>query len=380
MANNSSGFLLETNNFTDVCNTTESREELFYILTNLQLQNGTPFDNMTTSSASIELFDLWVSMALTTIGGIGVIGNLVNLAVLRRRALVSKLNRMERYSSYGLSALAVSDLLMCLLVIPYGVLMDARFVLEEDQWFALYYRVYGVACIKLFTMVSMWLVVSMAIRRYVIAVYPLRVRFMFSKNRTMRSILIAYVVPAALSTPHFLHLKIQHCHLIWDFEVKLLLSWETYIEFYIRWLWPFLAVLLPSMMLLIFNCKLAIDLRMASKYRRKLLKSAAKQKGLLAPRRSGRHHSTNKEMHLTLVTIVVVNLLLVTPIEIIRLMNIHNIWNTNTAHLVTLVGHCLQASGFACNFVLYFLVNPKFRTTLKEMICKPHPFKNAPFV
>ena len=182
-------------------------EELFYILTNLHLKNVTSFTDLIESSLPIELFNLWVSVALNTIGIIGVIRNVANLAVLRRQVLLSKLNRMERYSSYGLSALAVFDLLICLIMILYSLLMDVQFVMGEYQCFALHYRVYGVVRIKLFMMVSMlvWLVVSIAVRRYVIAVCPLRVRFIFSKNRTMRSIAIAYVVPAALSTPHYLY-------------------------------------------------------------------------------------------------------------------------------------------------------------------------------
>ena len=366
MANNRIGFLHKTNNCTNVCNTTGSMEELFYILTNLQLKNVTPFTDLLVSSLPIELLYLCVYVVISTIGIIGVIGNVANLAVLRRHVLVSKLNRMERYSSYGLSALAVFDLLICLIMIPYSLLVDAQFVKEEDQCFALYHRVYGVVRIKLFMVVSILLVVSMAVRRYVIPIYPLRVRFIFNKTRTMRSIAIAYVVPAVLSTPQYLYLKIQHCHLIWDHEVKLLLSWEYYIQFYIRCLWPFLAVFLPSIMLLVSNCKLAIDLRMTSKYCRKLLKSVAKARGLLGPRRSCRYRSPNKDVQLTLVTIVVVNILLVTPIEIICLVQINNVWNINNGHLIALVGHCLQASVFACNVILYFIVNPKFRTTLKK--------------
>ena len=69
-------------------------------------------------------------------------------------ALVSKLNRMERYSSYGLSALAVFDLLICLIMIPYSFLVGAQFVMEEDLCFTLYYWVYGVVRIKLFMMVT----------------------------------------------------------------------------------------------------------------------------------------------------------------------------------------------------------------------------------
>ena len=245
--------------------------------------------------------------------------------------------------------------------------------MEEDQCFALYHRVYGVVRIKL-SMNSQYpilLAVSMAVRRYAIAVYPLRVRFIFNKTRTMRSIPIAYVVPAVLSTTHYLYLKIQHCHLVWNYDVKLLLSWEYYIQFYVRYLWPFLAVFLPSIMLLVSNCKLAIKLRMTSRYRRKLLKSVAKTRGLLGRRRSCRHHSPNKDVQLTLVAILVVNIVLVTPIEILCLIQINNVWNINTGHLIPLVIHCLQASVFACNVILNFIANPKFRSTLKEMICKP---------
>ena len=363
------GFLHEGNLFSNVCSTSQ---DTLNIVTNLFLKNLTLSDSNNAPRKSIEQSDFWVSLALATIGIFGVFGNVMNLAVLTRRRLTSTLDRLERSSNYGLFALAVSDLLICMVVIPHGFLMDTRLLVEEDKWFILYYKVYGVAFINLFMMISMWQVVSMAVHRYMIVVYPLQVRLMLSKKQTFMSIAIVYVFSMILTAPHFLHLKISSCHIYEEalnYEVRLLLSWGHYFQIYIRWIWPVLAVFFPAIILLVCNCRLVNDLHIAFKRQKKMVSHSSNSEGLLTRTRHSQHHSSNVIVTLTLVVVVLVAIFFVAPVEIVRYTNPYKLWGTRTGHHVALIGNLLQTVGFASNFILYFVVNSRFRQTLKDIIC-----------
>ena len=365
----SDGLHDEWNRFSKACS---ASQVTLNIVTNLFLKNLTLSDLNKSPQKSIDQSDFWVSLTLAMIGTFGVFGNVVNLVVLTRRRLTLRLDRLERSSNYALFALAVSDLLISLVVIPHGFLMDTRLLVEEDQWFILYYKVYGVALINLFMMVSMWQVVNMAVHRYMIVVYPLQARIMLSRKESLVSIAIVCLFSMLFTTPHFLHLKIQSCHIYEEalnYEVRLLLSWGHYIQFYIRWIWPVLAVFLPAIILLVCNCRLVMSLHIAFRRQKRTVTATSNSKGLLIQTRQSKHHSSNVIVTLTSVVIVLVAIIFVAPVEIIRYTNPYKLWGIRIGHHVALIGNLLQTVGFASNFILYCVVNSRFRQTLKDILC-----------
>ena len=72
-------------------------------------------------------------------------------------------------------ALAVSDLLFCLAVIPHAWVDKIGFMFES-RGFDLYYTQYGDAIVNSFITSSTWLTVAMATSRYLAVVHPLRAR------------------------------------------------------------------------------------------------------------------------------------------------------------------------------------------------------------
>ena len=137
----------------------------------------------------------------------------MNLAVVSRRRLTSTLDSLERSSNYGLFALAVSDLLICLVAISHrqylhgyqpscGTGPVVYFVLQ-GLWSCSYQFIHDI---------SMWQVVSMTVHRYMIVVYPLQVRLMLISKQTSLSIAIVYTVSVIQSSPHFMFLKIDCCY------------------------------------------------------------------------------------------------------------------------------------------------------------------------
>ena len=313
----------------------------------------------------------WFSTLLAVIAALGVLGNLINLSVLTRRRLYMSLDRLERSSNYGLFALAVSDLIICTVVIPHAFLGDIpgdQKLVRGDQWGLLIYKIYGLGIINMFMMVSMWQIVSMAVHRYIIVVYPLHARLVFGKKSTLWIIGAIYVVSFVITLPHFIHSYVKP--VTYDtvhYEMTPLFSKEidTNVKWYIRWIWPVCAVFLPTTILVICNCRLVKDLHHAFKSRNDLLSTTPPY----VPNNKKRSlHTSSTAVTLTLVIIVLVVVFFIAPAEVVRYINPYTVWGFDGGHKAAKTVNFLQILGFASNFVLYCVINGRFRQTLWNMI------------
>lgn len=119
----------------------------------------------TQDTGSDDTAQTWFQIILVVICVLGVAGNVLNLAVLTRRRLLSGMDRLEKSATYGLIALALSDLLFCLCVLPHSYLTEHVYLSNSAHAYRLYYRTYGIGLINMFLMTSTWLIVCMAINR-----------------------------------------------------------------------------------------------------------------------------------------------------------------------------------------------------------------------
>jgi hypothetical protein len=87
----------------------------------------------------------WYSYGLLVVCVVGVCGNALNLLVLTRRRLQATLSSVERSSNRTLIALALSDLLFCLTVLPAGLYTDEPYTQPAHRTHVLYYKV-GIRC------------------------------------------------------------------------------------------------------------------------------------------------------------------------------------------------------------------------------------------
>jgi hypothetical protein len=127
------------------------------------------------------------------------------------------------------------------------------------------------------------------------------------------------------------------------------------LTFYIKWIWPVFADFIPLLILVFCNTRLACELRQARIFRR-----------------NSCHVRNNQERHdrvtLTLVIIVLMLLVFVSPSEIIRYVNPYGSWGY-VGYIVASVTNVLQALNFAINFVLYCTVNRHFRQAMCDILC-----------
>ena len=347
-------------------------------LTHAQLAMGslavtsvTPTDGSTSSKASLhqEGFQ-WFKIIIPMICSVGIVGNLLNLVVLTRRRMLSSMQRLERCATYGLTSLAMSDMMLCIVVLPH-TFITARASMDNSPRviFSIYYRVYGIALINLFMMVSNWLTVVIAINRFLVVMYPIHARHFLSSCKTLASILTVALLSVTLSSPYFMHLHVAPCATPDGASLQELKSSfpgiQQELRMYIRWIWPILAVFIPLFILALCNACLIRELNRASLYRRNSC-------------RRTKVKDTSHKVTLTLVIIVLMVFLLVSPSEILKYINPYKSWG-RVGHMVASVTNVLQATNFAVNFFLYCVVNPNFRRTISDTFlhCRHGQSKNS---
>ena len=302
----------------------------------------------------------WFRVAIPIICALGIVGNILNLLVLTRRHLLAKMDGIERSANYGLVALACSDLMFCLSVLPHGFVAPETYALHKVRLFDVYFRLYGNAAINLFLVTSTWLIVTLALSRYVVVVYPLQARYKLTVRKTIGAIAASLIGSLACTLPHFLLNIVDTCRAENGFTIYVIRSIKNdmvflRLQFYIRWVWPVLAHFIPFIILLFCNFRLIRELRNAKTRMR-----------TNAPH----HHArvTSHRVTLTLAIIVLMLLLLVSPCEIIRYIDPYASWGP-AGHVIAAIANVLQACNFAFNFVLYCVVNDRFRRATYILIC-----------
>lgn len=296
----------------------------------------------------------WLELAIPIICALGVVGNSLNLLVLTRRRLLCTMDRLEKSATYGLVALAFPDMMFCIAAFPYVFIGQE---LCTEAVYELYYKIYGIGCINLFLMMSTWLVVSMAVNRYIVVVYPFRARQNLGSSRTIAMIALIYVSSVIMTLPFFLHIKVRPCQwyggqLRFEFTSRWTKTITGPMRTYIQWAWPIAAVFIPIVILAFCNTRLIQTLRSAQLSRRDTC-------------RGQNIADKNHKVTLTLVIIVLSLLLLVSPSEILRYFNPYRHWGY-AGQVVASITNIMQTMNFAVNFILYCAVNATFRQTLKS--------------
>ncbi|ELT90835.1 hypothetical protein CAPTEDRAFT_188101 [Capitella teleta] len=294
----------------------------------------------------------WFRIVIPIVCIVGIVGNLLNLFVLTRRRLLSSMQRLERCATYGLTALALSDMLFCLTVLPNTLEFPTSV-------FSLYYRVYGIAFIHLFIMLSNWLTVVIAINRFLVVMYPIHARHFLGSTKTLASIAMVTIFSVVVTLTYFLHTKVSRCldsQGREELEHRIIYpAIDGHVTLYNRWVWPAIGVFIPVLLLAIFNFCLIREIKTAAQYRRSSsCRSQAKD--------------TSHKVTLTLVSIVLMLFLLCVPSEVIKYINPYSAWGP-LGYTVAYVVNALQAANFALNFFLYCVVNPYFRRTIADTFC-----------
>ncbi|KAK6184704.1 hypothetical protein SNE40_007118 [Patella caerulea] len=390
------------------------------------LENETESHSANTSKSPEEQYadmigHICMEIGIPVVCSFGLIGNTLNLLVLTREKQHRTLSKMEFSAHIGLIALAFSDFMFCLLALLFTLLPLKRFYDEQNM--VLYYNWLGNGCITIFIVTSTWLTVVMAGERYMAVCHPFKARNLISLKRTRISVMGIFVVCTLCTLPIFLESKIHQIDCPNGDKFYTIKKRESFTRDVIvarRVVWAILFDFIPCVALIYFNICLIWKIHKAKKLRENMapmrgrestllhqksrngnvkwqikFKKANGNNSLQPPIQSRSHslthdsnnsspkfnrHSSRKRntesalnsVTATLVSVIILFLILVSPSEILKFTLYYTSKSLQKNHrfdIVKYITNFMQALNFSTNFVLYCAINKSFRNSLRSLCC-----------
>ena len=350
----------------------------YCLITNLTAPSAAVFDvnyinNSSQSPAGINLSNLSIpptysqykkievvidAYVIPVICLIGLIGNVLNVIVLSRRRLYLSMEKLESSVHTGLLALAVSDMLFCISVLPEAFKDRRQFSWASiDFW--LLYNTYSAAVINTWLLCSSWITVTLAVCRYFAVCKPLQAQcYRPSMGKLVFAVLIGSIL---LNLPRY-----------WKDSINSVPCIEGGRSYYSKvgplqgtpdliymWIYFVLAIVVPVFVNIYCTANLIVTLQESHKLRLEHSTCAAT---------SSRNIVTN-----ILCTIIIFYVILVIPAEILSFVTyfVKDTYSlTVLMHLGLAVSSCnaLQAINFSFNFLLYCIMNVHFRKVTRDII------------
>jgi len=294
---------------------------------------------------------------------------------------------MQQFARIGLMALAVSDSLFCLCVLPHAFV--ERDPVTTSVNFSLVFSAYGESAINVFAMIGTWLTVAMATGRYAAVCHPFKARAAIGRTVALRMIGVVLATCVVFNVPRFFRNSIESCPLSVGADVNasdVTASDVSGVLVYFRWFGPvhtirsrrlelayvwiyFLVSVMVPLLVLIFT-----GLRLACWLRRGRLDGAAgaEERGAAAAGEFGRFHDIDRSFTVTLVAVALMHIVLVCPAELVNFSRGHLLDPRDDGYhvynLLATVLNTLQAANYSFNFLLYCAINVTFRRRFLELV------------
>ncbi|KAH7638601.1 class a rhodopsin-like protein g-protein coupled receptor gprnna13-like protein [Dermatophagoides farinae] len=355
----------------------------------------------------------WVQRVLVPIIMIiGIIGNSITMIIMTRR-------RMRSSTNWYLAALAIFD--MIYLIFTF-ILSLKHYPNAHSIDYYYYWNLF-----PYFTMItdassntSVWLTVTFTIERYIAVCHPIKGKIICTESRAKRVILCVFIICLSVTLPTPFEWIIverfdnQTQSQSLEAEFSELGNNQTYRNIYYH-MTVFLFVLLPLILLVIFNSFLIRSVHISNRERSRMIMGKEKQtkksnnrkttistSGKLISSSSSSSNtnananmyvpstttsasanatavtssSSRQEIRITIMLIAVVILFIIcqTPTAVILVYTAFNQYDgesNNGCILVALsnIFNLLMSINSAGNFVLYCLLSQKYRRTFVNMFC-----------
>ena len=332
----------------------------------------TQYDTVADNLLYVTIEQILYSKVIPVICCLGIVGNFLNLVILTRKSLKKSMDRMERSSHCGLIALAVSDLLFCISLLPMTFVSFHQFT---DNYISpsLIYRSYHDALINTFITTSTWLTVAMAFSRYLGICHPLKARQVIGMKFAKLSIVCVFVTSILFNLPRYWTFEIMCSETVGEDSLgassttlyfrghgwlkRNRTSYKTFMSAYFIF-----SIMGPLVILSYCNVYLIKALRKSMQMRKECCRSSEIH---------NRSSEAANNVTLTLAVIVVCNIILMTPAEIFNFFDdvvIEKVLMTDLYNMVVAIANCLQAINFAFNFLLYLSISASFRHAAKGIL------------
>ena len=346
---------------------------------NVSNDNLTVLQNTTTTLASDDDFIGFRTMekglyeyCLPTACCFGVIGNILNLAILSRKSLQMRMEKLEQCAHSHLIALAFSDLMYCVTLLPRAYMPTFVQSSYISPW--LLYEVYKGAVFNTFLLISSWLTVAMAVSRYIAICYPVKARQRLGVRTTRMGIACIVIISVIFNVPRYFTKVIysMECqeggYLYFAFCGPLCLNHAR--EQIYLWIYFLVGIVIP--LIVVAYCNIFFIRALSSS------KNLQRQHSNQRYQSSSLSTSSNPSVTLTLTLsiIVVLYILMVTPAEIIQFFKplVRKQFRDKLDvlayySLAAAICNNLQVLNFAVNFLLYCLINVHFRRVITNVLC-----------
>ncbi len=315
--------------------------------------------------------DVIVTRVQPFICACGILGNALILVVWARYRAQLQTDSQETVVHLGLSAMAVSDLLFCVCLLPRVTIKESNIVVTRGS-FAQYYQMYAAGLITLFSFSSTWLITVTAGIRYIAICHPFYARRVMSNRGVIIACVSTYCFCILASLPTFW----LHTYIPLDGSNLGYVDLGPFSHVHPRgvayiWAKAVLSLFVPLIVLSYFNIRLIIALRLSSALQRRHASTAS--------------HTTNRRRELgkarltrTLVAAVLLFVILVCPCELIDFFAyIFSIFSTSVTTdssqikslmVARLIANTMLVCNFAFNFILYCAVNGTFRKEFMRLL------------
>lgn len=322
-----------------------------------------------TSSENKELFQKTIyivyGFALPIVCTIGIIGNILNLAVLSRMRSQANMQMFRQAANLCLIALAISDLLFCIFALPSSVLPTNN--IYSTRHFRLYYKLYSAALINVFIMSSTWLMVMMTLVRFLAIFHPLK-PMTFYRAKVM--ILAIFLFSIVFNIPVLWRYKTVELHCQYgrqtSYATKQMIILNAIFDNAYKILWAVIGNLIPLILLFYFSISLCKKIHKSSRLRRPDNNIADEHRSSQDNNTADEHRSSQMLTKI-LIVIVVFFFILVAPSEVIKLTTeVIHIDHNYTYQIIEVITNFMQMLNFAINFLIYCIISPYFRYTLYQ--------------
>lgn len=302
------------------------------------------------------------------IAAFGFIGNLLNLVILSVRCSKREVDVLERGALTVLIALALSDMLFCIMTLPYFVFQEPNKAMFRYRGFEYYFKIYGFYFRNVFIKISTALTCVVGLARYIGICHPIRARIFIGIWGIRIAIISCYGVWLIFMAPLLWNYTVIEHSLtntssLYIFDIGPLQA-EPAFRSTFYYLWSILGYFIPITVLAFCNTCLIRALRQSVRLRNRTVQG----QGV-----SQRQRDANSRITLTLVALIVMYMVLVSPSEVLafysELVESHTYKNFA---LAMTFANVLQAINVAFHFVLYCCVNATFRRTMYAIMYKFH--------
>lgn len=319
------------------------------------------------------------NVAVPIICVFGILGNALNLLVLTRKQLLCTMDRLEKSAHLGLVALAISDVIFCFLYFLSTLTFDTKTVYTpEDEIASMYYNIYHEPLTNIFLLSSTWLTVVMALGRYIAICHPFRARGFISRAGTRAAICCVFLGSVLANLPKFWHYYASAlpCSQIeamaqvpppateCECNMYTKARGDLYNNPTFKYAYGFccsvISIFIPLILLTVCNLCLIRALRQSTKMQRRY--------------RVNNPRDSSHRITPTLIAIVILFTILVTPSEVLTFFHQYVIRKQDKSHYLAFttasaVFNAFLVTNFSVNFVLYCAINVQFRNVVRKIFC-----------